>query len=273
MSTNRLEKKMSAITTNGKKALVAYIVGGDPTLEATVPVMHALVEAGVDVIELGMPFSDPEAEGPTIQLAHERALAQGSSLTACIDMTARFRETNQDNPVVLMGYLNPIETMGYETFASRASAAGVDGTIIVNLPPEESGEFGELLKEHDLCSVYLLAPTTTETRARAVTSVSRGFVYYVSLKGTTGAGSINTSEVASRIGGFRKLTDLPLVVGFGIKDGPTAREVARLSDGVAVGTALVRLMEQHADDQHALIASLTVLVTEIRQHLDAEVTE
>jgi len=264
----QLSKTLSDLAAENKKALVAYIVAGDPTPETTVPLMHTLVDAGADVIELGMPFSDPEAEGPVIQLAHERALAHKVSLRDSLAMAAEFRKTNQTTPIVLMGYLNPIEFIGYEQFAKEAQAAGISGTIIVNLPPEESGDMDPILEAHGIEPVYLLAPTTTDERAEIVCRASRGFVYYVSLKGTTGASTLDIDDVSEKMARFRKISTLPIMVGFGVKDCASARAVADVADGAVVGSAIVKLMEEHRDDPEMLQSSVKQFVGELRAAID-----
>ena len=264
----RLSARLNEIKESGQKALVAYLVAGDPNPKITVPLMHQMVDAGVDVIELGMPFSDPEAEGPIIQLAHERALIHKISLTRCLDMVREFREDNSITPVVLMGYLNPIESMGYDEFAEAAALAGVDGTIIVNFPPEEAGEFGDRLAEREVETVYLLSPTTTDERARKICGASRGFVYYVSLKGTTGAATLDLADVAEKMSRFRAFSDLPILVGFGIKDGASAKAIAELSDGAVVGSAIVKIMGDNADNPKLLKERVQALIRELRSALD-----
>ena len=231
----RLSSRLTGLVADERKALVAYIVAGDPAPDVTVGLMHELVRSGVDVIELGVPFSDPEAEGPVIQLAHERALAHNVSLAHCLTMVEEFRTSDVETPIVLMGYLNPIEAMGYQTFADRAGKAGVDGTIIVNLPPEEAEDLSRVLAPQNIEPVYLLAPTTTDERAASICAASRGFVYYVSLKGTTGASNLDIEDVAEKLTRFRRISDLPILVGFGVKDGPSAKAVAALADGAVVG--------------------------------------
>jgi|TARA_B100001964_G_C14227518_1_gene598380 tryptophan synthase alpha chain len=265
---SRLTIKVEANQTAGRKSLVAYIVAGDPVKDLTVKLMHAMVDAGVDIIELGFPFSDPEAEGPVIQLAHERALKHGTSLRDVLLMVEEFRQGDTDTPVILMGYLNPIELMGYEAFCVFASSTGVDGTIIVNLPPEESGVFSSHLENHDIDSVYLLAPTTTDKRAAYVTAQSRGFVYYVSLKGTTGASNLDVTDVGEKLSRFREISSLPVMVGFGIKDAATAAEVAQISDGVVVGSAIVNLIAKHENELGSVIPDVTELLGGIRKSLD-----
>lgn len=265
---SRITTKLNEITSAGGKSLVAYIVAGDPDAQVTNRLMHTLVEAGVDIIELGVPFSDPEAEGPVILLAHERALKNNVSLRDTFSIVKNFRESNNDTPIILMGYLNPIEIMGYDNFAKTASKAGVDGTIIVNLPPEEAGGLSIALEENDIDSIYLLAPTTTDERAAFVTSRSRGFVYYVSLKGTTGASNLDVQDVEQKLQRFRHLSDLPIMVGFGIKDAETAAEVAAISDGVVVGSAIVQLIADNADNPASGIKKVADLITGMRKSID-----
>ena len=263
-----LSERLGHARKENRKSLVAYLVAGDPAREVTVPLMHELVEAGTDVIELGVPFSDPEAEGPVIQLAHERALAGNTSLDDCFDMVRAFREKDRRTPVVLMGYLNPIESMGFESFSRRAAKAGVNGTIIVNLPPEESAELENHLQRNGLESVYLLSPTTTDERAAMICAASRGFVYYVSLKGTTGATTLDVVDVAAKMARFRKLGDLPVMVGFGVRDGASARAVARLADGVVVGSAIVKVIEENLSNTAELKRRLRRFVMELRASID-----
>lgn len=261
----RLSETLSGIKEKGSKSFLAYIVAGDPTKELTVPLMHELVAAGVDGIELGMPFSDPEAEGPVIQKAHERALANQTSLKDCLDMVREFRATDQETPVVLMGYLNPVEHMGYESFCRAASDAGIDGTILVNLPPEEAGDLTAAMADNNIEPVYLLAPTTTQRRAEIICSASRGFVYYVSLKGTTGAASLDVADVKANLGRLQGASTLPVLVGFGVKDQESARAVSGVADGVVVGSAIVSLMEKHQGNGEKMIASVGAFVREIRK--------
>jgi tryptophan synthase alpha chain len=266
---SRLTRRVNEIKTSGGKALVAYLVAGDPNKEATVGLMHAMVDSGVDVIELGVPFTDPEAEGPVIQLAHERALKVGTSLRDCLSMVADFRQSDNETPIVLMGYVNPIEKMGYESFASEASKSGVDGTIIVNLPPEESADLALSFETHGLDSVYLLAPTTTDERARFVTSRSRGFVYYVSLKGPTGSSNLDFDDIQDKLSRFKAISPLPIMVGFGIKDASSAAAVAKISDGAVVGSAIVSLMLEHQKDQKIVIEKVSELLRGMRKAIDA----
>lgn len=239
---NRLDTRFAALKAAGRKALVTYLVAGDPDPESTVPAMHALVRGGVDVIELGVPFSDPEAEGPVIQLGHERALKHGMTLRRVLAQAAEFRQVDRATPIVLMGYLNPVERMGFPAFAEAAATAGVDALILVNMPPEEASELRAALAPHGIAIVFLLAPTTTEARARHIVAEGAGFLYYVSLKGITGASHIDTADVAAQLARLRPLTQLPLVIGFGIKEPATAQALAPVADGVVIGSALVELL-------------------------------
>lgn len=238
----------------GKPALISFITAGDPGVDHTVPALQGLVAGGTDIIELGVPFSDPEAEGPAIQRSSERALANGVTLNACLDMVATFRETNDSTPVVLMGYLNAFLSM--PDFAARAAKAGVDGAIIVNLPPEEATDIRRDFQQNGLDLIFLVAPTTTEKRRRYIADAASGFVYYVSLKGITGAHHLSVDDVRQNVEGLKALTALPVCVGFGIKDAATAAPIAAHADGVVVGSALVNLMANHAEDVEACRAAL-----------------
>ncbi|KNE26910.1 tryptophan synthase subunit alpha [Achromobacter spanius] len=233
-------------------ALIPYIAAGDPSPAATVAVMHALVEAGADIIELGVPFSDPMADGPVIQRAADRAIAQGVGLARVLELVAEFRQRDTDTPVVLMGYANPIERMGQSEFAANAERAGVDGVLVVDYPPEEVIEFASTLGAHGIAPIFLLAPTSTEERIKAVAQVARGYVYYVSLKGVTGAGSLNTEDVAERVAVIRRhMGSIPVGVGFGIRDAESAQRVARVADAVVIGSKLIETMEQAVADAPA----------------------
>ncbi len=261
---SRIKNHLSELTTAGRKALIAYIVAGDPNPAVTVPFMHTLVEKGVDLIELGVPFSDPMAEGPTIQRAHERALQHKISLRDTLAMLREFRQSNSTTPVIIMGYANPIEVIGYDAFCQEAVAAGLDGVLVVDLPPEESADFDALLEQYELDRICLLSPTTTAERAKAIAERASGFLYYVSLKGVTGAATINIEEVQAKIDAIKAFTDIPLCVGFGIKDGDSARRLARVADGVVVGSAIVDLLSQGDTG----LMKATSLVEELRAGLD-----
>ncbi|OZI39233.1 tryptophan synthase subunit alpha [Bordetella genomosp. 1] len=255
-------------------ALIPYIAAGDPAPVATVPLMHALVRAGADVIELGVPFSDPMADGPVIQRAAERAIAQGVGLARVLELVAEFRRTDADTPVVLMGYANPIEAMGQAAFAERASAAGVDGVLVVDYPPEEVEAFAALLDRAGIAPIFLLAPTSTDDRIEKVARVARGYVYYVSLKGVTGAGSLNTDDVAERLARIRRHVTIPVGVGFGIRDAESARRIAEHADAVVIGSKLIETIEQAvakapaAQQTEAAVLAAGEWLATIRQALD-----
>ncbi|HCR97319.1 MULTISPECIES: tryptophan synthase subunit alpha [Halomonas] len=265
---NRIDQRFSELKQQGRKALIPYITAGDPALQYTVGFMHALVEAGADVIELGVPFSDPMADGPVIQKACERALKQGTRLVDVLDMVAEFRQADATTPVVLMGYLNPIERIGYEAFAEQAEKVGVDGVLVVDMPPEEADELGPLLKAHNLAAIFLVAPTTSPTRAATICAQGEGYLYYVSLKGVTGAATLNASDVAERLAPLREMTDLPLCVGFGIRDGVTAAEVANVADGVIVGSALVNRIAENVETPEIIAGQLRSVLAEMRTAMD-----
>ncbi|MBA3981627.1 MAG: tryptophan synthase subunit alpha [Alcanivorax sp.] len=265
---SRIAGCFAALAAQGRKALIPYVTAGDPSASVTVPLMHAMVEAGSDIIELGMPFSDPMADGPVIQLACERSLAAGTTLLGVLDMVRQFRQDNDTTPVVLMGYLNPVEAMGYEVFAERAAAAGVDGVLLVDLPPEEAGELAPLFDRHGLDRVFLLAPTTTEARMKTIAEAGTGYLYYVSLKGVTGSASLNAEEVAAKVETIRKHAKLPIGVGFGIKDAASAQAVSRVADGVVVGSALVQRIADHAQQPEAIPAQVAGLLAEMRAAMD-----
>lgn len=260
----RIQERFNEI--GERKALVTFITAGDPTLSHTVPAMHSMVAAGADIIELGIPFSDPEAEGPSIQASHERAIANGMTLIKTLDMVAEFRNQDDATPVILMGYLNPVLAMA--NFPARAQDAGVDGLIMVNLPPEEAEQFQSDLAEHGIDLIFLVAPTTTDDRAEMILTRATGFAYYVSIKGVTGAGHLQVDEVARRLGQLKALCDVPVCVGFGIKDAATAKAVGAHADGAVVGSVLVSLMSEYADDVDACVNHLGAAVQDLRAGLD-----
>jgi len=231
--------------------------------------LHALVTAGADIIELGVPFSDPMADGPTIQKATERALLHDVSLTHVLQMVREFRAQNTTTPVVLMGYLNPIEVMGYNPFAHAAAQAGVDGVLTVDLPPEEASTLNAALSQHNIDSIFLLSPTTTETRIKRICAASSGYVYYVSLRGVTGASHIDLNEVQRKLASIRQVSDLPISVGFGIKDANTAAQVARIADAVIVGSALVNQIEALSETPDAIVSQVPGILADMRSAMDA----
>ncbi len=266
---SRIAAVFDALRARGRKALIPYVTAGDPAPGVTVPVMHALVEAGADIIELGVPFSDPMADGPVIQRASERALAHQTSLRDVLAMVRTFRRDNARTPVVLMGYLNPVEVMGYEAFAAAAAEAGVDGVLTVDIPPEEASELLPALNGHALDAIFLIAPTTVGSRVETICRAAGGFVYYVSLKGVTGASHLDIAGVGRKLEEIRRATDLPIGVGFGIKDAATAAAVAKVADAVVVGSALVSRIEALADRPDAIAPALAGLLAEMRQAMDA----
>ena len=227
----------------GNTALIPYVTAGDPSPTVTVPVMHALVAAGADILELGVPFSDPMADGPVIQRASERALVQGVGLRHVLAMVREFRQVDTQTPVVLMGYANPIERMGQATFAAAAQEVGVDGVLVVDYPPEETHEFAALLAKHEIEPIFLLAPTSTPERIKSIGAVARGYVYYVSLKGVTGAGNLDVAEVSSRVTAIREHVSVPVGVGFGIRDAQTAGALGAIADAVVIGSKLIQEIE------------------------------
>jgi len=265
---SRLEIKFSELRGLNKAALVTFITAGDPSPDITVPLMHALVDAGSDVIELGVPFSDPMADGPVIQAASERALAAGVTTADVIELIRSFREKDNSTPIVLMGYLNPIEIMGYEDFTSSIADAGADGIIVVDMPPEEGVELGGVLKAQGIDNVHLLAPTSTPDRIRLVCDDASGFIYYVSLRGVTGATTLDLGEVRSRLAAIRAHTNLPLGVGFGIDSPAAAAEVAEFADAVIVGTALVRIVAENSDNPGTLISKASAFIESMSSAMD-----
>jgi len=266
---SRIASRFELRAREGRKLLIPYFTAGDPSPENAVPMMHAMVEAGADLIELGVPFSDPMAEGPVIQKAMERALEFNVSLRDVIAMVAEFRQKDQETPVILMGYLNPVEVMGYAEFAKSAAKAGVDGLLTVDIPPEEAKDYVEALKAEGLDRIFLISPTTSDERIKAINDASGGFLYYVSLKGVTGAGHLDIKAVQDRVSNIRRLTELPVGVGFGIKDAESAKNVASAADAVVVGSAIIKRIEQNLDSVDNANKAVCELLSEMRQALDA----
>ena len=264
---SRIKSVFATLKQQGRTALIPYITAGDPHPKFTVSLMHTLVEHGADMIELGVPFSDPMADGPVIQRASERALVHKVGLGSVLDMVKSFRETNQSTPIILMGYANPVEAMGAVAFADKAKAADVDGVITVDYPPEECGDFVQELRARDIDPVFLLSPTTEPKRVELIVKQASGFVYYVSLKGVTGAANLDLVEVAARVASIRKQTDLPVGVGFGIRDAATAKATAAIADAVVVGSRMVLAIE--AANEHNLLSSVAALMTELKAAVDA----
>ena len=264
---SRIAATFEALAASGRKALIPYITSGDPEPDDTVKLMHVLANAGCDVIELGVPFSDPMADGPVIQRAGERALAKGIGLAQVLGFVRSFRETNDTTPVVLMGYANPVERYGVDAFVRDAKAAGVDGVLIVDYPPEECEAFAAALRKVELDPIFLLAPTSTDERMKQVGRIGSGYVYYVSLKGVTGAGHLDTAAVAQMIPRIKSHVPVPVGVGFGIRDAASAKAVGAVADAVVIGTALVQLLEREPRDNAA--QALAAFIGEIRAALDS----
>lgn len=264
---SRIQTTFAALKQQNKKALIPYITAGDPHPKHTVALLHTLVESGADMIELGVPFSDPMADGPVIQRASERALAHHVSLTKVLEMVKAFRQSDDKTPIVLMGYANPVEAMGMEKFVQRAKEAGVDGVLTVDYPPEECKEFVALLQSQDIDPIFLLSPTTEPARVDIIVNQASGFVYYVSLKGVTGAKNLDIVEVAGRVKDIRGKTDIPIGVGFGVRDAATAKAVAGIADAVVVGSRMVQAIEQSTDENVA--TNVAALMTELRSAIDS----
>ncbi|TJZ74006.1 tryptophan synthase subunit alpha [Chitiniphilus eburneus] len=262
---SRIQKVFSQLASQQRQALIPFITAGDPRPGLTVALMHALVAGGADILELGVPFSDPMADGPVIQRASERALAHKVSLRQVLAMVAEFRQRDADTPVVLMGYANPVEAMGYEAFAVAAKAAGVDGVLTVDLPPEEAEECSGVLRAHGLDQIFLLAPTTPESRLKAAARLASGYVYYVSLKGVTGSANLDIDSVASKLAMLKQHLSLPIGVGFGIRDADSARRVAQVADAVVIGSRLVQEVEA---GEEGLAERLTAFLASVRAAMD-----
>jgi len=265
---SRLKASFAALKAQNKTALVAFVTAGDPQPSVTVSLMHDMVKAGASVIELGVPFSDPMAEGPVIQLACERALKHNVSLHDVLGMVTEFRTRDADTPIVLMGYTNPVEVMGYEQFAQAAGEAGVDGLILVDLPPEEGTELIAKLKANKIDMIFLLAPTSTDERMKIICDQASGFVYYVSLKGVTGAANLDVDSVVSKVTQIRTHTDLPVGVGFGIRDAQSAAQVAGVADAVVVGSAIVQRIADNADDPKKISQQVCELLASMREAMN-----
>jgi tryptophan synthase alpha chain len=266
---SRISQRFDALRLQGRTGLIPYVTAGDPSRDIVVPLMHGLVESGADVIELGVPFSDPMADGPVIQRSSERALSRQVTLQDCLDWVAAFRQNDNTTPIVLMGYANPVERFGAQAFVAAAQKAGVDGTIIVDYPPEECESFSQELQAAGIDPIFLLAPTSSESRMNDVARLGSGYLYYVSLRGVTGAGNIDTAAVAERVQIIRQFTNMPIGVGFGISDAASAAAVANSADAVVIGSALIKIMESaQASGQPALEAAKQFMQS-IRQALDA----
>lgn len=264
---SRIQSIFANLKQHGKTALIPYITAGDPDPKHTVNLMHTLVKHGADMIELGVPFSDPMADGPVIQRASERALKHKVGLTAVLQMVKDFRQTDQITPIILMGYANPIEAIGATAFADRAKAADIDGVITVDYPPEECADYVQQLRARDIDPIFLLSPTTEAARVKLIVNMASGFIYYVSLKGVTGAANLDIVEVSARVASIRELTNLPVGVGFGIRDAVTAKATAEIADAVVVGSRIVLTIE--ASNENNLFDNVATLMTELKTAVDA----
>ena len=263
---SRIGTVFEALRKAGRKALIPYVTAGDPEPGVTLPVLHAMVEAGSDMIEVGVPFSDPMADGPVIQKSSERALKHGTGLRDVLGMIRQFRSKDTKTPVILMGYANPIEALGAEAFVKEASAAGVDGVIVVDYPPEECAEFSALLRSHGMDMIFLLAPTSTPQRVERVAKMASGYIYYVSLKGTTGAGHIDLADVQKNVQRIRDVSGIPVGVGFGIRDGATARAICEFADAAIIGSRIIQEIE--AATPATAPACVKVFLSEVRAAMD-----
>ncbi|MBC7405755.1 MAG: tryptophan synthase subunit alpha [Cytophaga sp.] len=263
---SRIQACLAALAANNKKGLIPFITAGDPSPELTVPLMHAMVEGGADILELGVPFSDPMADGPVIQRASERALLKGVSLRNVLQFVQEFRVTNQITPVVLMGYANPIERMGQDVFIELAAEAGVDGVLVVDYPPEECEDFVSKMQHRGMDTIFLLAPTSTDDRIAQVGKIASGYVYYVSLKGVTGSGSLDLAAVAEMMPRIKNHVKVPVGVGFGIRDGATAKAISAFSDAVVIGSRIIQELEN--TPQENAVSVVKLFISGVRQALD-----
>jgi tryptophan synthase alpha chain len=263
---SRIAATFETLKQNNRKALIPFITAGDPEPAMTVLLMHELVNVGADIIELGVPFSDPMADGPTIQRSYERALKYNISLENVLEMVAEFRKIDTETPVVLMGYANPVESIGYQKFSARAKDCGVDGVLVVDYPPEECEEWLESLNLNGIDAIFLISPTTPERRIQQVAKRAKGFVYYVSLKGVTGAAYFDLNEVASKVTDLRSYISIPIGVGFGIHDSVTARAVSELADAVVVGSRIIKEIEESSKEK--ILMNVSVLVKNLRRAID-----
>lgn len=263
---NRIAQTFTTLQANNKKALIPFITAGDPDPSLTVNLMHRLVESGSDIIELGVPFSDPMADGPTIQRSSERALKHNVSLNNVFEMVSAFRKTNTHTPVVLMGYANPIEAIGYQKFAAKAKECGVDGVLTVDYPPEECEEWVKCLDQQGIDTIFLLSPTTLKQRVQQVAKLARGYIYYVSLKGVTGASHLDLGDVQAMLTQIRESISIPIGVGFGIRDGETAKAVSELADAVVVGSRIIEEIEQSPSTE--VLDNVGHLIESLRKAID-----
>ena len=265
---SRISKKFKNLKSENKTCLISYITAGDPSISDSLSIMNTLVNSGTDIIELGVPFSDPMADGPTIQRACERALSQNTSCVDIFELVKKFRKDNNDTPIVLMGYLNPIERMGYELFAKLANEAGVDAVLVVDLPHEEAKELIAIFKKYNLESIFLIAPNTKIARIKEISKYASGFLYYVSLKGVTGAATLDVEKTTEQLKFIKEAIELPLAVGFGIKDVETAKILSNTADAIVIGSAIVNIIEKEQDNKSKANNDIMKLMNPIRLKLD-----
>ena len=268
---SRISKKFLDLKKSKKTCLISYITAGDPSISSTPEIMESLVNSGTDIIELGVPFSDPMADGPTIQRACERALKQNVSCFDIFHAVQTFRKKDQTTPVVLMGYLNPIERIGYEKFSKLASESGADAILVVDLPHEEATDIVNIFRKDNLESIFLIAPNTDLSRIQKISKYASGFLYYVSLKGVTGASTLNIKETREQLKNIKKAVNLPLAVGFGIKDAETAKSLSEDADAIVIGSAIVKIIEQDQNDKIKINNGIMDLMKPIRSSLDESV--
>ncbi len=263
---SRIQVTFKALKNKKEKALIPFFTAGDPHPDRTVEIMHALVESGADMIELGIPFSDPMADGPVIQRASERALKNNVGITTTIKLAAEFRKNNKTTPLILMGYANPIEAIGIDNFVSLIKDADIDGVITVDYPPEESEQFVKKLKVNNIDSIFLISPTTEDKRIKLITNQATGFLYYVSLKGVTGSANIDINQVSKKVKNIKEFSQLPVGVGFGVRDAKTAKEVAAISDAVVIGSRIVQEIEDSNGEK--LISNIKKLMIEMKNSIN-----
>ena len=266
----RIAQCFTGLKNDNRTALIPFITAGYPDPQVTVMLMHGLVSGGADLIELGIPFSDPMADGPVIQRASEQALVHHTNLETVLDMVHQFRGSNRDTPVILMGYLNPVEALGYGKFCTRASESGVDGVLIVDLPPEEAGDFNRQVREQNLDQIFLLSPTTSNERIKRICAIASGFIYYVALKGVTGSNRLDVSSVDAKLQEIRPYTSLPIGVGFGIRDVESARQISRISDAVILGSVLIEKIAELAGDDNTLMPGIELFIASMRSAIDSD---
>ncbi|AFZ82583.1 tryptophan synthase subunit alpha [Candidatus Kinetoplastidibacterium crithidiae] len=273
---NRIESFFSSMVSNGRKsALVTYVTAGDPSINSTVPLMHSLAKSGADILEIGIPFSDPMADGPVIQKASERAIKNGMTLKKILTSVEEFRIHDKITPVVLMGYANPIESIGQKQFAKLAQTAGVDGVLVVDYTPEESDDFSKMLSDVGINMIFLLSPTSGEDRIKKISKIANGYVYYVSLRGVTGSKKLNAEEVAEKLQLIRKYINIPVGVGFGIRDAESAKQIGSCADAVVIGSKIIEIMHEAANNEivgnkdNAAISAASDWISNIRKSLDS----